>query len=54
VRVATKLALPSDIFRRMADAWNAELDRVFDGLAAVEWRKALTDESAENFQLAAE
>ena len=51
VRVATKLALPPEMFRRMDEAWNAELDRIFDGLAGVNWRESLDQE--ENFQLAA-
>jgi hypothetical protein len=55
VRVATKLALPPELFRKIADAWNAELDRIFDALDAAEWRKPLADAApVENFQLAAE
>ena len=49
IRVATKLTLAPDMFRRMDEAWNAELDRIFDNLAGVDWRKSL--DSEEEFQL---
>ena len=52
IRVATKLALPPEMFRRMQEAWDAELDRIFDGLANVDWRKSF-DEEENDFRLAA-
>lgn len=56
VRVATKLALPAEMFQRLADVWNAELDRVFAFLDRVSYRKAATaeDTEGEDFQLAAQ
>lgn len=55
VRVATKMALPPETFRRMGDAMNEELDRIFMQLDRVNWRQAVdSDHPDENFQLAAQ
>lgn len=54
VRVATKLALPPEVFRRMDEAFQAELDRIFDSLDKIEWRRSLVDEEEREFQLQAD
>lgn len=54
VRVATKMALPPETFRRMGDAMNDELDRIFTQLGQVNWRQPVDADPDENFQLASE
>lgn len=59
VRVATKLALPPEMFQRLADAFNGELDRIFARLDQVNWRPAATGdeptaEPENDFALASE
>ena len=49
VRVATKIGLPQDWFRRVDEAYQSELDRAFDDLASGDYE----GESEGRFQLAA-
>lgn len=42
VRLATKLALPSDLFQSLTQSWHAELDAAFDHLAETDYRASYT------------
>lgn len=53
VRVATKLALPPEQFRRLNDLWQSELDSIFSSLAAVDFRRPVVD-AEDELTLAAE
>lgn len=54
VRVATKMALPPELFHRLGEAINEELDRIFETLARTNWRQVVATDTEENFSLAAE